>query len=368
MGIFDFLWGSHSSAKMSVMCEDGIIAQRISKNIIYYSSSPTQADMGPRPSNPSSSSPFTSLSSTQSPSTSSPPFLPETATSHTDPPPSSPPESSIRPPSSDSPYILAPLSPSDSPVLPSSPLLPLSSPVRPLLLLFPWLGARPAGIAKYRDLYLGRGLDVLVVESNVWLFLWPRWALEYGAEVLQVLGDPRFTQRPLLVHASSIGGFTFTQLLMHMAQGPGELSHLARRVRGQVYDSMVVGSLEQMATGLGKTLFPRMEVLVRRLALGYFWLFKTHTADTYLNCIQVFYNSPVTSPALFFFCENDCLCNPVAMEAVIDHWRKRGVVVETRKWKESIHAGHLRCHPQEYLSMLETFVNSLSLDPLQAKM
>lgn len=223
-------------------------------------------------------------------------------------------------------------------------------------------------MVKYRDLYLERGLDILSVESTVWHFLWPRWGLEYGAEVLELLDDPRFKGRPLLVHTFSIGGYTFTQLLSQMVREPHKYPGLAQRVVGHVYDSLVVGSLEHMATGLGKTLFPRMEPLVRYTALLYFWLFKSQTVHYYDNSVQVFYNSPVTAPALFFFCENDALCDPVAMEAVLDFWRKRGVAVENRKWKESVHAAHLRCHPEDYLSTLENFFHSLNIAPLRAKM
>ncbi|CAB1346158.1 unnamed protein product [Coregonus sp. 'balchen'] len=135
------------------------------------------------------------------------------------------------------------------------------------------LGLAPnrGAMAKYRDLYLERGLDILSVESAVWHFLWPRWGLEYGAEVLEILDDPRFKGRPLLVHAFSIGG-------------------------------------------------------------------------------------------------TNVLCDPVAMEAAIYFWRKRGIAVETRKWKESVHAAHLRCHPEEYLLTLETFLNSLKVAPPRAKM
>lgn len=350
-----------------------MITQRISKNITYYCTIPAPRDVTPRPEklspNPPINSP-TSLSLSVVPPPSSPTSLPVTSISHIEPPLSSRPDTSSPSPYtpllSDPPSIILspPSSPSDTPIVSSSP----TSPTRPLLLLLPWLGARPAGIAKYRDLYLGCGMDVLTVESEVWHFLWPRWGLEYGAEVLEVLGDQRFTGRPLLVHAFSIGGYTFTQLLIHMAQEPEKFQELTQSMIGQIYDSMVAGSLEHMATGLGKTLFPRMECLVRSVALFFFWLFKHQTADFYSNGLQVFYNSPVTSPALFFFCENDQLCDPVAMEAAIDQWRKRGVAVETRKWKESVHAAHLRCHPKEYLSTLEKFVNSLAIAPLNAKM
>lgn len=120
---------------------------------------------------------------------------------------------------------------------------------RPLLLFFSWLGAQPGPISKYRDLYLNRGMDVLVIQSSVMHFLWPRWGLSYGLDVLKLLEEPRFSGRAMLVHAASIGGYTFTQFLTHITQGGKEHADLARRVIGHIYDSLVFGTLEHMAIG-----------------------------------------------------------------------------------------------------------------------
>ncbi|XP_013766376.1 uncharacterized protein LOC102193852 isoform X2 [Pundamilia nyererei] len=206
-----------------------------------------------------------------------------------------------------------------------------SSTSRPLLVFFSWLGAQPGGMAKYRDLYLDRGMDVLLVQSSVMHFLWPRWGLEYGLEVLKILENPPFAGRVMLVHASSIGGYTFTQILTHIVQEPKKHGGLAQRMMGHIYDSLVVGTLDHMAI------------------------------DFYETSIQVFHNSPVTAPALFFFSENDAMCNTAVMEKLIDVWRQRGVDVHSRKWKKSIHAAHLRCHPDDYLSTLQHFLNSLPI-------
>ncbi|XP_069571900.1 transmembrane protein 53-like [Brachyistius frenatus] len=257
------------------------------------------------------------------------------------------------------------VSPSHTPV--SSQNQPYSaSTSRPLLLFFACLGAHLGAVAKYRDLYLDRGMDVLVIQSSVMHFLWPRWGLDYGLEILNILEEPPFSGRPLLVHASSIGGYTFTQILTHIAQAPNAHAEVARRVIGQIYDSLVVGTLEEMAIGLGKTLVPRLEGVVKTTAMLYFWLFKTHTADFYERGVQVFRNNPVTVPALFFSCENDALSDPAALEKMCDFWEERGMSVESRRWKESIHAAHMRCHPEEYISTLQRFLNSMPISSLKA--
>ncbi|KAI7802926.1 hypothetical protein IRJ41_024259 [Triplophysa rosa] len=120
---------------------------------------------------------------------------------------------------------------------------------KPLCLLLPWLGSRPQAIGKYCDIYIRTGFDILVVESEVSQFLWPRWGLENGARVLELLESDRFSQRPLLVHAFSIGGYTFSQVLVHVAEDNQRCQKLTNRIRGHIYDSLVMGSLDHMAVG-----------------------------------------------------------------------------------------------------------------------
>ncbi|XP_036978344.1 uncharacterized protein LOC119032843 [Acanthopagrus latus] len=279
-----------------------------------------------------------------------------------------PPLSSSQPLSDDS---------SSSPYLSDSPSHTAASPqhqsdsvsaARPLLVFFSWLGAQPGAVAKYRDLYLDRGMDVLWVQSNIMHFLWPRWGLSYGLEVLKVLEEPRFSGRAVLVHASSIGGYSFTQILSHIARRQKQHAELAQRVIGQIYDSLVAGSLEHMAIGLGRTLLPRFERFIKNTAMVYFWIFKTQTADLYDAGIHLFTNSPITAPALFFSSVNDVMCDQAVMDKIIDRWRRRGLTVVCKKWKESTHAAHMRCHPEDYLCTLEKYLNSLPVCSLRAKM
>ena len=80
-------------------------------------------------------------------------------------------------------------------------------------------------------------------------FLWPRWGLENGERLLELLHSDRFVSRPLLVHAFSIGCYTFSQMLVHVSQNPEKCQAFTSRIISHVYDSAVVGSLEKMAKG-----------------------------------------------------------------------------------------------------------------------
>lgn len=239
---------------------------------------------------------------------------------------------------------------------------------RPLLLMLPWLGSRPQAVAKYCDIYFHRGMDVLVVESEVSDFLWPRWGVEHGQKLLDLLQSERFESRPLLVHAFSIGAYTFAQLLTHVYKDTTKYETLTKRIKGQVYDSMVIGSVEHMAIGVGKTVFPKLEFLITRASLAYFSLFKHQTVDYFNTAINAFWNTPVTAPVVLFYCENDPLSNWVVVDELAEDWCKRGMSVTLQKWEKSTHAGHLKRHPQEYLSTINTFLNSLDVGHLQSKL
>ncbi|PWA14311.1 uncharacterized protein si:dkey-5i3.5 isoform X2 [Gambusia affinis] len=239
---------------------------------------------------------------------------------------------------------------------------------KPLMLMLPWLGSRPQAVTKYCEIYFRTGFDVLVVESEVKDFLWPRWGLDRGKTLLELLQSERFMSRPLLIHAFSIGGYTFAQLLVRISQDKQQYQAVTNRIKGQVYDSLVVGSLEHMATGLAKTLYPRWERLIKQASMLYFCIFKRQTVDYFNTGIDAFYNTPVKAPALIFFCENDLLSHAPSVEKLVDYWQNRGMDVTTKKWEVSTHAGHLRRHPQEYLSTLNAFLHSLHIVPLKAKM
>lgn len=122
-----------------------------------------------------------------------------------------------------------------------------------------------------------------------------------------------------------------------------------------------------LCPGLGKTVFPRWETLVKQVSLLYFGMFKKQTVDYFNSAIKVFWNTPITVPALFFFCENDPLSDAQTVEELIDYWRTCGVDITSKKWQDSTHAGHLKRHPQEYLNTLDKFLHSIYMTPLKAK-
>ncbi|XP_077120489.1 transmembrane protein 53-A-like isoform X1 [Ranitomeya variabilis] len=229
---------------------------------------------------------------------------------------------------------------------------------RPLLLFLPWLGSNSRSHEKYIQLYFKLGFDVLVVESSMLHFLWPKTGLEFAGRLLHLLVKEKdLSSRKLYIHAMSIGGYTFAQMLVGSSM---EQRKILEKIHGQVFDSLVIGSIERMARGVARMVsFPLLESLMVRVTLLYFSLLKAHTADYYEKGIQAFWESPVTCPALFFYCMNDPMSDHTTVDKLLEYWEKKGIEVQGKNWEKSVHAGHLRRHTREYTEILNNFISGL---------
>ncbi|XP_018412572.1 PREDICTED: uncharacterized protein LOC108787496 [Nanorana parkeri] len=229
---------------------------------------------------------------------------------------------------------------------------------RPLLMFLPWLGSKAKSHEKYIQLYFKMGFDVLVAESSLSHFLWPRTGLEHAERLLDlIMGEEDLSSRRLFIHAMSIGGYIFAQMLVCSSKQQREM---LERIHGQVFDSLVVGSMEKMATGVARMVSsPLLEPLVVRGTLLYFSLLKAQTTDYYEKGIRAFWDKPIPCPALFFYCLNDPMSDHVMVEELLRFWEKQGIKVQGKKWENSIHAAHLRRHTEEYTETLNSFISSL---------
>ncbi|XP_061422563.1 uncharacterized protein LOC133351407 isoform X2 [Lethenteron reissneri] len=237
---------------------------------------------------------------------------------------------------------------------------------RPLAVFLPWLGARPQAAQRYRDLYHALGMDVFTVESHVSHFLWPRSGIVRARRALELLAtEPRLTGgdgspeggRPLYVHAMSVGAYMFSLMLL-VAQGePGRYGTIIGRVRAQVFDSMVAGSLEHMAKGVSVTSMPSyLSGLTYRSTLAYFSLLRPYTVAYYEEALAAFKRGPCYAPALVYYSLDDRLSDAAVVNDTVEGWRGRGQEVSSVCWDKSRHAAHMRTHESEYLEALHSFM------------
>ena len=231
----------------------------------------------------------------------------------------------------------------------------------PLVLLFPWLTAPAKVLDRYCDLYHQRGWDVLTVQGEMQHFLRPRKAVVVAQDIMAFLTEH---QRPLLVHAMSIGAYLFTVFTMELQKDPDTLSKLLPMFRGQVFDSIVIGGLGRMSTGIAATFTdnPVLRAFITGTSSLYFALTKKHTVAFYNDAVDAFYTNPIKGPVLFFYSLDDPMSDHKSMEHLIGQWSQGGSYdVKSKSWNSSPHAGHLRAHREEYLETLGMFIETLNM-------
>ncbi|XP_025094551.1 uncharacterized protein LOC112564151 isoform X2 [Pomacea canaliculata] len=89
---------------------------------------------------------------------------------------------------------------------------------RPLVIIIPWLRAKQNHVSKYSELYLRKGLDVLVVQVTPSQIIRPIRTKRIVKELLSLLQDENgpLAKRPLIIHGFSIGAFVWGQMLLEM--------------------------------------------------------------------------------------------------------------------------------------------------------
>lgn len=237
---------------------------------------------------------------------------------------------------------------------------------RPLLLMLPWFGAKPHAVERYRQIYYPYGYDILVVESSIKHFLWPHSGMSYALQVMELLQSEPFDSCPLVIHAFSIGGFIFAEMILASRNVPCH-SNFKSRIVGQIFDSLVIGSVDQMAKGVSQmTAPPFLQPILKRMVV--FWLLSGYISSHHKAIVNNFMEHPCRTPILVFYSKDDPLSDYMQVETMLHNWQKTGIRAFGKSWDISRHAGHMRQHPQEYQSTLQNFLSSLGPYHLPSKL
>lgn len=237
----------------------------------------------------------------------------------------------------------------------------------PLVLFFPWLGATRSSVDKYCELYHSRGWDVLLVNATAKHFLWPSNAKTVVSDVLDYVTSKAVLDErtDFLVHSMSIGAFIYTVLFIELQEQPGNYQEFRNKLRGQIFDSIVIGGIKRMGKGVASSITknPLGNLSIRALVATYLAVTKKYTVDYYDYSVKFFHDKPLTIPTLIYYSLDDPNSDPYAMENLIGTWRadypKMSLIYKC--WAKSVHTAHLRQHREEYLAELTHFLTKIQL-------
>lgn len=232
----------------------------------------------------------------------------------------------------------------------------------PLVLMFDWLFAKPGALAKYCNLYHGKGMDVIVINGKLRHFLWPPTGFKLVDDVLDYVMKERSCRERFLVHAFSIGAYIYTLMMIH-ACDVEKYRQFKTNVVGQVFDSIVIGNYDNMSTGIASTFTRNKVVKTSTLCLmnAYYNMTRKHTRDRYDEFVHYFIHNPIQVPTLVLYSLNDPMSDPQAVGNMINTWKNKfpSFDVEEKFWEQSVHAAHIKFHEKEYVENWEEFMQKI---------
>lgn len=182
----------------------------------------------------------------------------------------------------------------------------------PVVILLPWLGASKGGLNKYRQFYAKFGYDVVVKKAEMKDFLWPKTGQISSYNFMEKISN-NFSQRKILIHSFSIGCYFFSLMTLHI-NNDATFQKIQDNVIGQIIDSPVIGSLNEMAFGVSKmtTNNKLVQAFLRQSCMAYFAATKPFTVKLYNECIDEITSRPLKVPSLFL----SDLTDPMLQEKV----------------------------------------------------
>ncbi|XP_052793002.1 uncharacterized protein LOC128226928 [Mya arenaria] len=235
----------------------------------------------------------------------------------------------------------------------------LSCQPQTLVILFGFYGAPLKVIKNYSNMYHSYGYDVLYVKSSLKHFSWPKNSKVLVKSLLQYIKSNCQSYGDIVVHAFSMGAYNFTVLMGEMYDQPTAYGDIQSRIRAVVYDSLTVGTLKDMAVGVGMGASENFIVrkTIPALMNLYFWLTHSHTVTFYDYYISLFKQKPLNVPTLVFSCKNDPISDYQVVEKMVDSWgRTFNFPITHRCWETSRHAAHYQVHKEEYTQYVDRFL------------
>lgn len=231
-----------------------------------------------------------------------------------------------------------------------------ADPSVPLVILLSWMGANQKSLSKYKAFYESIGYEVHVVMNGLKTAIFPPASKKQADHVARVI-DIQHPDRPVFVHAFSIGTGIYGLFLDNLKHDFEKLEAVKNKVVGVIFDSGPAPIFpHDVAKGL-HTVCPMISKAAWEVAARAFF-FLTQARRSFEKGEIALRAFQFPSPQLYFYSKDDKVIPNIhnAVEEFIEKNKQRGIEVYNTFWEKSIHATHLKMHPEEYLANLERFI------------
>jgi hypothetical protein len=233
---------------------------------------------------------------------------------------------------------------------------------RPLVVFFAWMLAKEPHLEKYRNLYFKRGFDVLTVKTSPLELLLPRRGSQVVAKnVMNFVNEVYDQYSEIVIHAFSVGGYQFGEVLVQLERNDKILAKLVRTVKGLIVDS--VADMEAIPVGLSRAVTTNsvLRVIFKNLIAMHMKVFNSVATVHYRASSEAYKNNAIRCPSLIICSNKDIVGNPEANRKVMERWHQKNIDVQWKCFEKSRHVGHYQTYPEEYNKEIDSFLKKINL-------
>lgn len=232
----------------------------------------------------------------------------------------------------------------------------VGDPSVPVVVMLSWMGAQQKHLDKYRKFYEDLGYEVHFIFNGLRTAILPGVARNQSNKLENFISQQP-NERPVFIHAFSIGTGIYGLLLNRIKEDMEKLESFKSNVTGVIFDSGpapifpvdVAKGLHTVCPMISKNIWEPLTASVFRI---------TQARAAFSEAEDALRRFQFKAPQLYFYSLDDKVIPNIhkAVEDFIDKNKQRGVEVYNKWWKNSTHASHLKIHHDEYLHSLEAFV------------
>ncbi|PXF48601.1 Transmembrane protein 53 [Gracilariopsis chorda] len=227
----------------------------------------------------------------------------------------------------------------------------------PVVIILSWMGAQKKHLKKYTKFYEDLGYEVHCVCNDLKTAIFPPASKAQAKRIGDII-DQQPPNRPVFVHAFSIGTGIYGLLLDGLRHEKERFDKITHKIAGVVFDSGPAPIFpNDVAKGL-HTVCPMISKAVwEPIASTFFWI--TKARHSFGRSEDALRTMQLPSPQLYFYSGDDKVIPNMknAVEGFMENNRQRGLEVYNKFWEKSVHASHLKIHPDEYIANLSSFIN-----------
>ena len=197
----------------------------------------------------------------------------------------------------------------------------------------------------------------IIFQVQVNQLLFPQKTQKMAEKVLDTVATEQ-SDRPLMVHGFSVGGYVFGEFLVKMLQNPEKYANIPPRLQGLIFDSVV--DMNGIPVGVSKAATQNrayQKIIESALSLH----LKTPSAKHYDLSSATFKENAFEIPSLLMYSHKDPVVEPDKIEAIASSWRERGINAYTKFWNDAQHVSLFLKHPDEYTDSVKQFIRQCGL-------